>query len=202
MKIQFKKTLPWIGWLGFILCLGFISMVGYSRNTTMNEQASTYKTANTQANNKASTLTPEKAAEAIKRISDFLSNIGSEEYIEQEIANVYSKDAYFNDTLKSLVNRDEIKEHFTKTAITMTSYSLEIDDIASTDKGHYLRWTMKFSAPKLAKGEDIITVGMSHIIFDEEGKVLLHQDFWDSASGLFEHIPLVGSGIRLVKKRL
>lgn len=83
----------------------------------------------------------------------------------------------------------------------MTSYSLEIDDIASTDKGHYLRWTMKFAAPKLAKGQEIVSVGMSHLIFDDEGKILLHQDFWDSSSNLFEHIPLVGGGIRMVKKR-
>lgn len=168
----------------------------------MNEQVSTYNQAKSRANTKASSLTPGEAEKALKRTTDFLSNIGSEEYIEREIANVYAEDAYLNDTLKSLTNREQIKTHFVKTSKTMINYSLEIEDIASTDKGYYLRWTMKFSAPKLAKGEEIISIGMSHIIFDKNGKVLLHQDFWDSSTGLFEHVPFVGGGIRLVKKRL
>lgn len=177
-------------------------MAGCSNNTIMNEQVTTYNQAKSKASSKAGTLTADEVAEAIQRTSDFLSNIGSEDYIENEIANVYAKDAYLNDTLKTLTDREQIKAHFIKTSKTMTDYSLEIDDIASSDKGHYLRWTMKFNAPKLAKGEEIISIGMSHIIFDENGKVLLHQDFWDSSTGLFEHVPFVGGGIRMVRKRL
>jgi hypothetical protein len=32
--------------------------------------------------------------------------------------------------------------------------------------------------------------------------VVLHQDYWDSAAGLFEHVPVVGRLIRTVKSRL
>lgn len=202
MRAILFKVSPWIGWLGFILSLGIISLAGCSTNTTMNEQVTTYNKAKSHAGTKAAQLTGADADQAVKQISDFLSNIGSEEYIEREISKVYAEDAYLNDTLKSLTNRDQIKDHFVKTSRTMTDYSLEIDDVMSTDKGHYIRWTMKFSAPKLAKGEEIVSIGMSHIIFDKDGKVLLHQDFWDSSTGLFEHVPFVGGGIRLVKKRL
>ncbi len=202
MKKRLLQLFPWVGWLGLILCLGIISMAGCSINTTMNEQVTTYNKAKSEANSKAAELTPEQAEKAIQQVSDFLCNIGSQEYIEREIANVYAEDAYLNDTLKTLTNREQIRAHFIKTSKTMTDYSLKIDDVATTDKGYYFRWTMKFSAPKLARGEEIISVGMSHVIFDNDGKVLLHQDFWDSSTGLFEHVPLVGGGIRLVKKRL
>jgi hypothetical protein len=47
-----------------------------------------------------------------------------------------------------------------------------------------------------------VTIGMTHLRFDSEGKVVLHQDFWDSTRGIFEHVPVMGAGIRLVKKRL
>jgi hypothetical protein len=101
-----------------------------------------------------------------------------------------------------MTNREEIRQHFVKTSKTMTTYSLEIEDTVKAEQGYYVRWTMKFSAPKLAGGEELVSIGMSHVIFDSDGKVLLHQDFWDATTGLFEHIPVLGGGIRMVKKRL
>jgi hypothetical protein len=41
---------------------------------------------------------------------------------------------------------------------------------------------------------------MSRVRFDAGGRVVLHQDYWDSASGLFEHVPVLGGLIRAVKK--
>lgn len=61
---------------------------------------------------------------------------------------------------------------------------------------------MVYRSKTLSKKQDIITIGMSHLRFDGAGKVVLHQDFWDSTRGIFEHVPLIGNGIRAVKKRL
>ena len=43
---------------------------------------------------------------------------------------------------------------------------------------------------------------MSHIRFDREGKVVLHQDYWGSATGSYQHLPVVGRLINWVKSRL
>lgn len=199
---KLKAIIPWLGWLGFALSIGIFCVTGCSQNNMMNEQASSYHKAKSTALSQAATLTEAEADKALERFGGFLEGIGSEEFIENEIANVYADNAYLNDTLKTLTNREEVKQHFIKTSKTMTKYSLEIEDIMSSEQGYYVRWTMKFSAPKLANGDEIISIGMSHVIFDKEGKVLLHQDFWDSSTGLFEHIPVLGGGIRMVKKRL
>ncbi len=200
--LRLRAVIPWLGWLGFSLCIGIFCVTGCSQNTMMNEQASSYQKAKSAAIPQAGNLTDAQADEALDRFGEFLKNIGSVEYIENEIANVYAENGYLNDTLKTLPNREAIKQHFLKTSKTMTSYSLEIEDSVKTKDGYYVRWTMKFSAPKLAGGTELVSIGMSHVIFDAEGKVLLHQDFWDSTSGLFEHIPVLGGGIRIVKKRL
>jgi hypothetical protein len=199
---KLKVIIPWLGWVGFLFCIGLFCVTGCSQNTMMNEQASSYQQAKSKALTQAATLTGSEAEIALDRFGKFLKSIGSEEYIEKEIANVYAENAYLNDTLKTMANREEIRQHFIKTSKTMTTYSLEVEDTVKSDQGYYVRWTMKFSAPKLAGGEELVSIGMSHVIFDSEGKVLLHQDFWDSTTGLFEHIPVLGGGIRMVKKRL
>jgi hypothetical protein len=51
-------------------------------------------------------------------------------------------------------------------------------------------------------GETVQSIGMSHIRFNSAGQVVLHQDYWDSGSNLFEHIPVVGWLIRRIKARL
>ena len=60
--------------------------------------------------------------------------------------------------------------------------------------------TLRFK--NLQRGKDTTSIGMSHIRFNSEGQVVLHQDFWDSSAGLFEHMPALGWMIRAVKRRL
>ena len=60
--------------------------------------------------------------------------------------------------------------------------------------------TIRFK--RLAGGEDTRSVGMTHVRFDSAGKVVLHQDFWDSTGGFFEHVPVLGWMLRRVKNRL
>ncbi len=55
---------------------------------------------------------------------------------------------------------------------------------------------------KFHRGKTVRTIGMTHVRFNPEGQVILHQDYWDSAAGLFEYVPVVGGGIRLIKSRL
>ncbi len=46
------------------------------------------------------------------------------------------------------------------------------------------------------------SVGISHLRFDTEGKIILHKDFWDAAGGLYEYLPVLGGVMRWIKSRL
>jgi DNA-binding transcriptional regulator/RsmH inhibitor MraZ len=70
------------------------------------------------------------------------------------------------------------------------------------DGSYYFRWVMDVRMKKVARGETIRTPGITLVRFDEQGRVLIHQDYWDSAAGLWEHVPVLGRGIRTIKARL
>ena len=126
----------------------------------------------------------------------------SEENIKGKVAAVYADDLFFNDTVKTVRRAAELEAYLLETAEMLVHGSVEYEDVVESGEDVYVRWRMVYQSKKLAKHQDIVTIGMSHLRFNEEGKVILHQDFWDSTRGIFEHVPVIGSGIRAIKKRL
>ncbi len=43
--------------------------------------------------------------------------------------------------------------------------------------------------------------GASHLVFDAQGLITLHRDYWDAAEEMYEKFPLVGGLMRWLKKR-
>jgi hypothetical protein len=46
----------------------------------------------------------------------------------------------------------------------------------------------------------LVTVGISHVRYDAEGKAIFHQDYWDTGA-VCEKIPVMGAVIRWIKKK-
>ena len=140
-------------------------------------------------------------AAGIERWKALLSDF-SVENIKGKVGSVYAEETFFNDTLKTLNQPAAIEDYLIETAEMLHYGRVEYEDTATSGNNVYIRWRMTYRSKKLAKNQDIITIGMSHLRFDEAGKVILHQDFWDSTRGIFEHVPIIGNGIRMIKKRL
>lgn len=145
--------------------------------------------------------TPEEEA-AIQRFTEFLKNVGNPDYIRENTAEAYAQGAYLDDTIVTHRGPEEIKKYFLQTAETMTSFEVKILDTARSGPDHYIRWEMIFSAPKMADGKPLHSVGVSQVRFNAEGKVAMHQDFWDSGQNLYGHIPVVGGLIQLIRNRM
>ncbi len=145
-----------------------------------------------------STVTPSASLEAF---TTFLQKISDKGYVRENTAKVYAKDAYLNDTLVIHRGTEQIMEYFLMTADTMSSYEVTVDDTASSGNEHYVRWTMVFSAPKLNGGKPVESVGMSHIRLNSEGKVVMHQDFWDSGTNIYGQLPVLGGAIESIRRR-
>lgn len=122
--------------------------------------------------------------------------------LDERVRAVYAEGAWFNDTLKTVEGVDGLARYLGHTADALESGGVEILDVAASDGDYYVRWEMTLRFAKIARGETHRSVGVSHLRFDEEGKVVLHQDFWDSTSGLFEHVPGLGWLLRQAKNRI
>ena len=138
----------------------------------------------------------------IAGVKGLLGSITAEN-VRANTTKVYAPDCFLNDTLKTLRGATNVEAYFLASAAGAESVTATFDDVTRGGDGLYcFRWVMDTRLKKVAKGETIRTLGISLIRFDEQGRVLIHQDYWDSATGLFDHVPVVGWGTRAIKARL
>jgi hypothetical protein len=121
---------------------------------------------------------------------------------EDNIRAVYAEKLYFNDTFKIIEDLDELVTYMSESANHVNSTEVEILDVMRSKDDYFIRWSMKMDLR--VKGKDIYShsIGMTQLRFNEAGKVVFHQDFWDSSEAFFEHLPLMGRFVKKVKSML
>lgn len=139
---------------------------------------------------------------AIENFKLFFSSFASDR-IDKLLATTYASDIYFNDTLKAIRGLDDLAHYLKESAEAVEECRVEVLDVVRTeDNDHYFRWKMMIRFKKFKKGQDTWTIGMSHLRFNDKGLVIYHQDYWNATDGLFRHIPILGTLINAVIKRL
>ena len=122
----------------------------------------------------------------------------SEKNVQARVRKTYAPDAWFNDTVATEVGIDAIEKYLLKTARGSEMIKGTTRDVAVSGSDCYVRWTLEVRTKNLAGGKPIVTEGVSQLRFDEQGRIVLHQDFWNPAAGIYQHLPLLGPAIRYV----
>lgn len=129
-------------------------------------------------------------------------------YAELSVANVgerleqtYAPDIYFNDTLATIRRREALLHYMQETASQVEHTSARVLQVYPGEHDVLLRWQMVIRFKKLAKRRDTFSIGASQLAFDSEGRIVIHQDYWDAAQGLFQHLPLIGFLVRKIRAR-
>jgi hypothetical protein len=138
---------------------------------------------------------------AVERFKAFFARLGGAD-LKAAVERTYAPALYFNDTLKSHVSRDTLAPYLHEAAEAVDECTVEVLDVVRYGEDFYVRWRMAIRFKKFKRGVLTQSVGISHIRFNPEGLIVLHQDFWDSTSGMFDHVPVIGWLIGKIKARL
>jgi len=141
---------------------------------------------------------PDALSAAMNRLREYYRKITTDS-VQRLTRQVYAEDAFMCDTLHIARGAAEIEAYFLKSAERAESIAVSILDYTATGREVYTRWTMTITAKKLAGGRPVTTFGMSHFRLNPEGRVILHQDFWDASAGLFEQVPGLGGIIPRIR---
>ena len=102
-----------------------------------------------------------------------------------------SEDVVFVDPFNTLRGKAEFIAIFEHMFEVMTVPKFTILDMATSQKAGYIKWEMTGSL-KSRPAFSVHLVGMSELVFDADGDLILHHDHWDSAHQLLQHIPVAG----------
>jgi len=123
----------------------------------------------------------------------------AEDVIRRDTKKLYARDAYFRDGYKEVKGVDAIETYFIATTKAVVSCTFDITDVSVHEGNYYFRWVMKLTI-KRDKDNPMEQIGMSHIRFGPDGKVIFHADYWDT-SIVFERVPVLGAIIRWAKEQ-
>lgn len=139
---------------------------------------------------------------ALDRFKAFFGQMSSDN-VDALVAKTYADDVFFDDTLKTVRGLADLTEYLRGSADATEEVRVEIEEITRTTHDDYLvRWRMMIRFKKFAKGQDTWSIGMSHLRFADDGRVAYHQDYWNAADGMYQHIPVLGHAIRAIKQRV
>lgn len=114
----------------------------------------------------------------------------------------YAENAYFKDPFNEVRRLDDIKEIFSRMFLQVADPRFLVKEHAGDMRGLFLVWDMSFRMKSWRPRESQIIRGVSHLRFGPDGKVAYHRDYWDTGEELYSKLPLLGAGVRLLRRLL
>lgn len=112
----------------------------------------------------------------------------------------YAENAYFKDPFNEVRRLADIQAIFARMFRQIEAPRFEILEHAGDERGMFLVWNLRFRLRAWRSGREQRIHGVSHLRFDAEGRVCYHRDYWDTGEELYEKLPLVGLGARLLRR--
>lgn len=124
---------------------------------------------------------------------EFFGSLSSD-FEDQVFEKYFAQYALFQDPFQRVQGRKEIITIFRHMFKTLENPSFIIKESVLNGNSGYIRWEFFYDSKSFE--------GVSHVVFDENALVASHIDYWDAASNVYEHIPILGSLLRLIKTKI
>ena len=118
------------------------------------------------------------------------------------LESVYAHDAYFRDPFNEVRGVAELKRVFGHMFETLEAPAFTIREAIIEDASAVLIWDFDFRVKRWKPGLTRRIHGASHVRFAPDGRVSYHRDYWDAAGELYGELPIVGSLMRWLARRL
>ncbi len=147
--------------------------------------------ANVQSNN---------AEAVVSRFKRLYTKMDAENIPKDLIHGVYSQDLHFEDSFHQLRGLESFYDYCQSLYQNLTSIKFYFhEDLQELDQA-LLTWTLVYKHRLLNRGREIRVDGASHIRYRD--KIFFHKDYFDGGQLMYEQIPLLGSLVKTVKKRV
>lgn len=118
-----------------------------------------------------------------------------------QLHTIYDAQARFKDPFNEVQGLEAIGQIFQHMYVALDQPHFVVTGQLVDGNQAFLTWEFRFRFKRF----DTVTLqavrGGSHVVFNAQGLVTMHRDYWDAAEELYEKLPLVGGVMRWLKKR-
>ena len=136
---------------------------------------------------------------ALQRVVRFFEHLQPADVAH--LSRIYAVDAQFKDPFNEVQGLPEIERIFRHMYVALDRPHFVITGQLVDGAQAFLTWEFRFRFKRFDTHTLQTVRGGSHILFNEQGLVTLHRDYWDAAEELYEKLPWVGGLMRWLKKR-
>lgn len=118
-----------------------------------------------------------------------------------ELGRIYAPDARFIDPFNDVQGLAQVQAVFRHMFETLEQPRFVVTGQVVDGNQCFLLWDFHFRFQTFRRDTAQTIAGTSHLRFDSQGRITLHQDYWDAAHGLYQKMPVVGALMRWLRKR-
>lgn len=118
----------------------------------------------------------------------------------ERLAEFYDEQARFKDPFNEIRGLAAIRAVFAHMFDTLEAPRFAVHEVVASGDQCFMTWVFLFRQARLGPTEQCIR-GCTHFQFGADGRVTLHRDYWDAAEELYAKLPLLGSLMRLLRRR-
>lgn len=118
-----------------------------------------------------------------------------------QLHTVYEAQARFKDPFNEVQGLPEIERIFRHMYVALGQPHFVITGQVVDGDQAFLTWEFRFRFKRFDTHTLQTVRGASHVVFNGQGLVTLHRDYWDAAEELYEKLPVLGGFMRWLKKR-
>ncbi len=118
-----------------------------------------------------------------------------------QLHTVYDAQATFKDPFNEVQGLPEIEHIFRHMYVALDQPHFVVTGQVVDGSQAFLTWEFRFRFKRFDTTTVQAVRGASHVLFNEQGLVTMHRDYWDAAEELYEKLPVVGTVMRWLKAR-
>jgi len=114
---------------------------------------------------------------------------------------LYAPEARFKDPFNDVRGVPEIERIFTHMFEALDTPHFIMTERIVQGQQCFLAWDFRFRFKRFDTHTWQTIQGGTHVVFNAQGLVTLHRDYWDAAEELYEKLPVLGSLMRYLKRQ-
>lgn len=116
----------------------------------------------------------------------------------ERVDEVYASNAVFIDPFNHLSGLASVRAVYQHMFDTLVQPRFIVTNTVSNERQAFMTWDFVFEC----RGQAHKLSGCTQFELNDQGLIVLHRDYWDAAQQVYEKIPLLGTVLRMIRRKL